>query len=314
MPATPIPAGAKGRVCGWYRQPALKRPIRMTTTCSLIRQTTKYTDILPFTSCRKEQKIFNSPHMTSQEYLFTYCLRLADDALILGHRLSELCSKAPFIEEDLAQTNIALDMIGRSQALLDYAAQLEGKGRSADDLAYRRPEQEYYNRLLTEQPNGDFAHTLARQLYLSLFELHFYTELEKSKDAMLAAIAAKTVKEIRYHLEHTSDWVIRLGDGTAESKHRMQKAIDALWMYTGELFEMDNLETTLMSLGIAVDVIPLKNLWITELKAILKEATLGLPHDGYMQTGSRRGIHTEYLGHILSEMQYLQRAYPDATW
>lgn len=252
--------------------------------------------------------------MKSQEHLFTYCLRLADNALILGHRLSELCSKAPFIEEDLAQTNIALDMIGRSQALLDYAGQLEGKGQSADDLAYRRPEKEYYNHLLIEQPNGDFAHTLARQLYLSLFELHFYAELEKSKDTTLASIAAKTVKEIKYHLEHTSDWVIRLGDGTAESKRRMQKAIDDFWMYTGELFEMDDLEMALMSSGIAVDLIPIKSKWLSELKTVLQEATLQLPDDSYMQTGSRKGVHTEYMGHILSEMQYLQRAYPDATW
>lgn len=252
--------------------------------------------------------------MDSKNYLFTYCLRLADNALILGHRLSELCSKAPFLEEDLAQTNIALDMIGRAQALLSYAAELQGKEQTADGLAYRRPEHAYFNNLLVEQPNGDFAHTISRQLYLSLFELHFYSQLQKSKDTLLAAVAAKTLKEIRYHVQHASDWVIRLGDGTAESRARMQTALNDLWMYTGELFEMDEVDMSLMQEGITVDLIPLKTTWQEQLKSILKEATLELPGETHMQTGSRKGIHTEYMGHILAEMQYLQRAYPDAVW
>lgn len=252
--------------------------------------------------------------MTSKEALYNYCLRLGDNALILGHRLSELCSRAPFIEEDLALTNMSLDMIGRAQALLKYAGEVEGKGKSEDDIAYRRPEIKYYNNLITEQPNGDFAHTIARQLYVSAFEYYFYSDLEKSKDATLAAIASKAIKEVKYHLQHAADWTIRLGDGTEESHNRMQKAINDLWMWTGELFEMDDVENSLLKEGIAVDLIPIKALWENYIKQVLVEATLAMPDGEYMQTGSRKGIHTENLGHILSEMQYLQRAYPDAKW
>jgi len=252
--------------------------------------------------------------MTKQHALFTYCLRLGDNALILGHRLSELCSRAPFIEEDLALTNISLDLTGRASAILKYAAEVEGKNNDEDFLAYRREEKNYYNHLITEQPNGDFAYVIARQLYVSAFEFLFYSELQKSKDATLAAIAAKTVKEIKYHLQHVSDWVIRLGDGTQESHRRMQLALNDLWMYTGELFEMDETEVLLLRDGIAIDLIPLKSHWESYIKNVLGEATLVPPVNGYMQTGSRKGIHSENLGHILSEMQYLQRAYPDAGW
>lgn len=252
--------------------------------------------------------------MASKESLYNYCLRLGDNALILGHRLSELCSRAPFIEEDLALTNMSLDMIGRAQALLKYAGEIEGKGKTEDDIAYRRPEIKYYNHLITEQPNGDFAHTIARQLYISAFEYYFYSDLEKSKDATLAAIASKAIKEVKYHLQHAADWTIRLGDGTEESHNRMQKAINDLWMWTGELFEMDEIENSLLNDGIAVDLVPIKALWENYIKQVLTEATLTLPAGDYMQTGSRKGIHTENLGHILSEMQYLQRAYPDAKW
>lgn len=252
--------------------------------------------------------------MTTKEATYTYALRLGDDALILGHRLSELCSKAPFIEEDLALTNIALDMIGRAQAMLSHAAELEGIGKTADDLAYRRPEISYYNHLITEQPNGDFAHTIARQLYLSAFEFLFYCELEKSKDETLAAIAKKASKEVQYHWQHAMDWTIRLGDGTGESKRRMQIALNELWMYTGELFEMDAVDETLIKAGIAVDLTSLKTQWLSLIKNTVTEATLLMPDDTYMQSGSRKGIHSEHLGHILSELQYLQRAYPDAIW
>lgn len=248
------------------------------------------------------------------EKLVTYCLRLADNALILGHRLSELCSRAPFIEEDLALTNTALDLIGRAQALLSYAALAEGKGRTDDHLAYRRPEIQYYNHLLTEQPNGDFAHTMARQLFVSVYDYYVYAELEKSRDQTLAAIAGKAIKEVRYHLEHAADWTVRLGDGTAESKRRMQAAINNLWMYTGELFEMDEVELSLLREGIAPDLVPVKTQWQQHVRQVLNQAGLNVPEDAYMQSGSRKGIHSEHLGHILAEMQYLQRAYPDATW
>lgn len=252
--------------------------------------------------------------MTKKEALHLYSLRLGDNALILSHRLSELCSKAPFIEEDLALTNIALDLLGRAQALLKYAGEVEGINKSEDDLAYRREEKNYYNTLLVEQANSDFAFVIARQLFVSTFEFHFYSELEKSKDETLSAIASKTLKEIKYHLQHAADWTVRLGDGTEESHNKMQKAISNLWMYTGELFEMDSVDLLLLPEGIAVDSSLIKPKWRESIVAVLQEATLNLPEDSYMQTGGRKGVHSEYLGHILSEMQYLQRAYPDAKW
>lgn len=252
--------------------------------------------------------------MTHQEALFTYTLRLADNPLILGHRLGEWCSKAPILEEDLAITNMALDMIGRAEAILRYAAEIEADGRTEDDLAYKRAERKYYNHLLIEQPNGDFAYTIARQLFNSTFEFYYYSELMNSKDETLAAIAAKSIKEIKYHLKHASDWTRRLGDGTEESNRRMQNAIDELWMYTGELFENDELDENLIALGIAPDASAIKGKWKTAIMDLLAEARLKVPTDAYMQSGSRQGIHTEHLGYILADMQYLQRAYPDAKW
>lgn len=252
--------------------------------------------------------------MNKQEALFKYTLRLGDNALILGHRLSEWCSKAPILEEDLALSNLALDLIGRAQAILAYAAQVEGKGRTDDDLAYKRPERQFLNNLLLEQPNGDFAHTIARQLFNSVFELYFFEELVKSKDETLAAIAAKALKEVKYHLRHASEWAYRLGDGTEESKQRMQKAVNSLWTYTGELFEMNDVDATLLKEGISVDLNTVKIKWKKMISDVLKEATLTVPEDAYMQTGSRSGVHSEHLGYILAEMQYLPRAYPDAKW
>lgn len=252
--------------------------------------------------------------MTQKDALFNYTLRLADDALILGHRLGEWCSKAPILEEDLALTNIALDMIGRTESLLRYAAQVEGMGHSEDDLAYKRAERKFYNHLLCEQPNGDFAQTMVRQLFISHFEQLLYTELMKSSDATIAAIAGKAIKEINYHCRHAKDWCIRLGDGTAESRDRMQKAIETLWMYTGELFEADETDEWMQEAGIAPDLKSLAGPWKTAVMDVLSEATLSLPDAHYMQTGSKKGIHSEHLGYILAEMQYLQRAYPDAKW
>ncbi|MBI3520433.1 MAG: phenylacetate-CoA oxygenase subunit PaaC [Bacteroidetes bacterium] len=252
--------------------------------------------------------------MTTKEATYTYALRLGDDALILGHRLSELCSRGPILEEDLALTNISLDMIGRAQALLKYAADTENNGNTEDDIAYRRAENHYYNHLLVEQPNGDFAHTIARQLLISVFEYLFYTELEKSRDENLSAIAKKVTKEVKYHMQHAIDWTIRLGDGTNESHKRMQTAINDMWMYSGELFEMDEVDQYLFREGVAVDLIPLKAHWQNRIQTVLTKATLVTPEDGYMQTGSKKGVHSENLGHILSEMQYLQRSYPDAKW
>jgi ring-1,2-phenylacetyl-CoA epoxidase subunit PaaC len=252
--------------------------------------------------------------MTKQEALFKYTLRLGDNALILGHRLSEWSSYAPILEEDLALTNIALDLIGRAQALLKYAAEVEGKGRTEDDLVFKRAERQFLNVLLLEQPNGDFAMTIARQIFNSTFELLLLEELSKSKDEMLAALAAKCLKEVKYHWRHAYDWLQRLGDGTDESHERMQKAINDHWMFTGELFEIDEVETILISGGIAVDTRLLHDKWLAKISDAITSATLTHPAEGYMQTGGRIGIHTENLGFILAEMQYLPRAYPDAKW
>lgn len=252
--------------------------------------------------------------MNPQELRFRYALRLGDHALILGHRLSEWCSRGPILEEDLALTNIALDEIGRAQAFLTYAGELENKGRSEDDLAYKRGEREFYNYLITELPNGDFAYTIARQLLVSAFDLLFFEALSHSNDTTLAGIAAKTIKEVRYHFTHARDWCLRLGKGTAFSHDKLQQAFKALWMYTGEFFEMTETDNALLSEGISVDTAALRETWMDTVNQVLTVATIQLPMADYMQTGSAKGIHTEHLGHILSEMQYLQRAYPDATW
>lgn len=252
--------------------------------------------------------------MTEQQALYKYCLRLGDNALVLSYRLSEWCSKAPMLEEDLALTNMALDMLGRAQAMLTYAATVEGAGRSADDLAYRRGEREFYNNLITELPNGDFAVTMARMLFIAAFEYQFYTRLCNSSDKTLAAIAAKTLKEVKYHLAHATDWIVRMGNGTGESYRRTQKAVNDLWMYTGELFEMDEVDNMLIAANVVPDLGTLRAAWYSQVTHVLAEANVAVPEDAWMQTGSRKGVHTEYLGHILTEMQYLQRAYPDAVW
>jgi ring-1,2-phenylacetyl-CoA epoxidase subunit PaaC len=252
--------------------------------------------------------------MTKQEALFKYIIRLADNALILGHRLSEWSSYAPILEEDLALTNIALDLLGRAQALYKHAAEIEGKGRTEDDLVYKRAERQYLNVLLVEQPNGDFAMTIARQIFNSAYELLFLEELSKSKDATLSSLAIKCLKEVRYHWRHAYDWLLRLGDGTEESHERMQRGIDQLWMFTGELFEIDEVEATLIEEEIAIDNSSLYDRWNKMVTDAIKEATLNRPADGYMQTGGRNGVHSESLGFILAEMQYLPRAYPDAKW
>lgn len=252
--------------------------------------------------------------MTKQEALFSYTLRLGDNALILGHRLSEWSSKGPLLEEDIAMTNMALDLIGRADAMLKYAAQVEGTGRTEDDLAYKRGERQFLCNLIVQLPNGDFGYTIARQLIMSAFDLCLYEELVKSKDETIAAISAKAVKEVKYHLKFATDWTLRLGDGTEESHQRIQKSFNDIWMYTGELFEMNEVDAILIKEGIAVDLNSLKARWKKIMTEVLLEATLTVPADGYMQTGSRKGVHTESLGYILAEMQYLQRAYPDAKW
>jgi ring-1,2-phenylacetyl-CoA epoxidase subunit PaaC len=252
--------------------------------------------------------------MTKQEALYIYLLRLADQHLILGHRLSEQSSKGPFLEEDIACSNIALDLIGNANHLLQYAAEVEGKNRTADDLAFLRSEREFYNTLLAEQPNGDFGKVMTRHFFADVFDFLLYTELQKSSDETLASIAAKALKEITYHLRHTSKWMIRLGDGTEESKRRVSESINELYRFTGELFEMDEIDEILIKENIAVDLSKLKPMWLQKVKEVFAEATLAMPEDTYMQTGSRKGRHTEHLGFLLAEMQHLHRAYPGAQW
>ena len=245
--------------------------------------------------------------------LFTYTLRIADSSLILGQRMSEWCSNGPTLEEDIAMSNISLDMFGQANGFYQYAAQLDGT-KSADELAFRRNEREFFNHQLVEQENGNFGTTMVRNFLHDVFNFLFYTELSKSKDETLSALASKSLKEVKYHLRHSSNWLIRLGDGTGESNTKVQDALEELWMYTGELFEMDNLDTELLNSGIAVDNSALKSEWDRMVNDTLVKAKLTRPEDAYMATGGKKGLHTEYLGFILSEMQFLQRAYPDAKW
>lgn len=250
----------------------------------------------------------------SKQYLIDYSIALGDDALILGQRLSEWCANAPFLEEDLAISNVALDFIGRANMYYEYAAKLEGGERSADDIAFLRTEREFRNLLITELPIGDFAFSMARQLIVDLFNLAYLEELQKSADSELAAIAAKSIKESRYHLRRSRDWAIRLGDGTEESHSRIQKAFDDLWGYTHELFQTSEAESALLADGVSVDRAALRERWSAEMDAVLDQATLTRPGEDWSVTGGRNGVHTEHLGHMLAEMQYLQRAYPGLKW
>ncbi len=252
--------------------------------------------------------------MTEQDILFEYLLRLGDNALILGHRLSEWCGHSPAIEEDLALSNVALDLIGQTQLWLNLAGQVEGKGRDADKLAYLRDARDFRNLLLVEQPNGDFAVTMARQFYFDAWHYLLLRELTNSKDGRIAEIAAKALKEVTYHLERSREWVLRLGDGTEESHRRMQNGLDDLWMYTGELFESDEVDQAIFSSGLGPDVSSLHEPWLGLVRATAEEATLTLPQPGWAQRGGKRGLHSEHLGYILADLQFLQRAYPNATW
>lgn len=243
-----------------------------------------------------------------------YLLRLADDRLVLGHRLSEWCGHAPILEEDIALANIALDLVGQATALLTLAAAREGQGRSADDLAYFRDAREYRNVQLVELPKGDFAVTIVRQFLFDVHGLLFYDGLQRSADAELAAIAAKAHKEIRYHARHSAQWVLRLGDGTAESHARAQAALDELWRFTGELTLADALDRRMTAEGIAPDLDAVRDAWRAQVGTVLAEATLTPPKDGWPMQGGRQGLHTEHLGHMLAEMQSVARAHPGASW
>lgn len=250
-----------------------------------------------------------------QEALVAFVLRLGDNNLVLGHRLSEWCSYGPILEEDIAMTNIALDYIGQSRILYTYAGEAEGKGHDEDFFAYERRENEFTNALLTETKNGDFALAVARQLYYSAFAYLLVNELLKSKDETLAGYAGKAVKELTYHLRHASDWTMRLGDGTEESHRRMQEGLNSLWMYTNDLFATTESDQLLVEAGIIPDVPALKSKWLETISAVIGEATLTVPDlKAWQMEGSRTGRHTENLGYIIADMQYVTRAYPGQKW
>jgi ring-1,2-phenylacetyl-CoA epoxidase subunit PaaC len=245
---------------------------------------------------------------------FEYLLRLADDRLVLGHRLSEWCGHAPILEEDIALANIALDLIGQASMLLKLAGEVEGKGRSEDTLAYFRDAIEFRNAQLVELPNGDFAVTIVRQFLFDAWDVLVLERLTSAKNEALAGIASKALKEAKYHLRHTAEWVRMLGDGTPESHRRAQSALDDLWPYAAELFLGDDVDQQAIALGSGVDVESLRPHWRKTVEQVLAEATLTVPKDGFTPRGGRTGRHTEHLGRMLADMQSLARAHPGATW
>jgi ring-1,2-phenylacetyl-CoA epoxidase subunit PaaC len=266
-------------------------------------------------------------------FLIDYTLHLADNSLILGQRNSEWCGHGPVLEQDIAITNISLDLIGQARNFYQHAAQLindsnnsespkapspleigSGGEVTEDTLAYLRKEREFKNCLLVEQPNGDWAQTILRQFLFSQYQYLLFQQLQNSKDNQVAAIAEKSLKEVTYHLRWSSEWVIRLGDGTEQSHKRLLNAVDELWRYTGEMFEAASYELRAAGEGIGVDVNKLKETWLNKVKEIFNEATISLPGKTYMQTGGKEGKHTEHLGYILTELQYMQRAYPGCEW
>jgi ring-1,2-phenylacetyl-CoA epoxidase subunit PaaC len=246
--------------------------------------------------------------------LFRYVLRLGDLSLVLGQRLGEWVGHSPALEEDLGLANVALDMIGQARLLFSYAGEVEGLGRDEDDIAFRREHGQYLNPILVEQPNGDFGRTIVRQVLIDAFQLELFERMSTSTDERLAAIASKTVKEVRYHLRYSSGWLVRLGDGTAESHARVQSALDALWPYTVELFAEDELDRTMADGGVAPRLAEVHGAWLRRIEGIFAEATLKRPVDRAYSWHGKRGQHSEHLGYILAEMQHLQRAYPDARW
>jgi ring-1,2-phenylacetyl-CoA epoxidase subunit PaaC len=253
-------------------------------------------------------------HSEMNQAQVEFVLRVADDSLILGHRLSEWCGHGPILEEDIAMTNIALDLIGQATTLLNHAAALQGKGKTGDDLAFLRFDREYRNLLLVEQPNGDFGMTMMRQFLFDAYRALLFERLQTSSDEMISAIAEKSLKETKYHLKHSSEWVIRLGDGTEESHDRVQESLNTLWRYTDELFYADAVEEEMLKSGVCPDLSDLRAQWEQTVHHVLNEATLTLPTNNWKQEGGRKGMHSEHLGYILAEMQYMQRAYPNMEW
>jgi len=253
--------------------------------------------------------------MADKDLLFQYCLRMGDTHNVLSHRMAEWCSNAHILEEDIAMTNISLDHLGAASIWLTYAGEVEGKGRTEDDLTFHRDERAYYNMLIAELPNGNFADTIARNFMFDAFAKLYYGQLINSADETIAGIAAKVLKEANYHVKHSAQWMLRLGDGTDESKTKMQAAINEVWRFTGNMFEMDATDQTLADAGVGVDVTALKSDWMNMVTEVVEKSTLTMPSaDEFMMTGSKEAIHTEALGHMLAEMQFLPRAYPTAKW
>lgn len=246
--------------------------------------------------------------------LFQYLLRLGDDRLVLGHRLSEWCGHGPILEEDIALANIALDLVGQATLYLKLAGETEGKARSEDALAYFREAIEYRNIQLVELPKGDYAFTTVRQFFFDVFSFHVLEQLQSSRNSDIAGIAAKGFKEVRYHVRHSSEWIVRMGDGTQESHDRAQKAVNHLWRFTAEMFEADAIDREMAAAGIGADVEAIKPKWEAIVFDVLKRATLTIPNDPPAMTGGRKGSHTEHLGHMLAEMQIVARSHPTGSW
>ena len=252
--------------------------------------------------------------MTSEQALIAYTLRLADNALILSQRMVELVTAEPELEEELANANFALDFIGQARMLYSHARELEGKGRSEDDFAFMRDEHEYRNLLLLEQPNGHFGDALVRQFLFEAFYVHLLDALTRCSDQGLTEIAARAIKEVRYHFRHSSNWLIRLGDGTELSHERVQSSLNDVWRYTGEMFAADEIDTAMLEQFDGPDLNEIKALWRSDVEKVVAEATLTMPDDEWMATGGKQGRHSEHLGFLLAEMQYLQRSFPGASW
>jgi len=252
--------------------------------------------------------------MKQNKNLYNYIISIADNSLILAQRLGELCGHGPTLETDIAGTNIALDLIGQTRNYYQYAAKIQGEGKTEDDLAFLRLERDYKNVLLVEQPNEHFGYVMGRQYLFDVFHLLFMNELLNSKDETLAAIAKKGIKEVSYHKRFSGDWVKRLGDGTNESNKKMQEAIDELWAYTDELFDQTDADKAIIADGIGVATSKFKENYYEEVSALLKEANLEVPERKYFIKGGKKGVHSEHMGYILADMQYMQRTYPNMEW
>lgn len=252
--------------------------------------------------------------MNNDNRHFEYVLRIADNCLIYGQRLSEWCGHGPALEEDIALANTSLDYLGQATNILKYAAQLEGKGGDEDSLAFLRDVEEFRNLLMVELPNGDYAFTIARQFFFSTWYMLFLEKLKTSSDEFLRGFSEKAIKEVKYHVQHSTDWMLRMGDGTLESHNKLQTAVNALWEYTPELFMQDECDQWAIDNGIGVDNASIQTEWKKIVEDVLNEATILIPAYGWGQRGGKQGKHTEFLGFILAEMQYLQRVYPGAKW